>query len=406
MGQIHNLRIKSIQKSLQTIKLDGKNIHGWLLYDFHNRDPITYRILKLNENNFHSRRWYYYIPSNGLPQKLVSAVEPGALDDLPGNKSVYRSLSEQKDLLHQILFKGSNILMNYSPMNDVPYVSMLDAGTFELIQSFGCNIHSAQDLIQEFEGLVDEKAFETHQRASKIMHEIMESAFEEIERRISEGLQCREVDIRHFIQESYKKNNLITVGSPEVAINQNAADPHYSPSGEGPNMKEGDLVLIDSWAKFDEPGAVYYDHTWMAYIGEEIPSRIQEIWEIVCKARDTAVEFERDKIENGQPCYGWEIDHACRKVIDEAGYGDFYVHRTGHSIGQEVHGNAVHIDGLETHDTRQVVPLILHSIEPGIYLMDEKIGIRSEIDVYIDSNRRVIVTGPIQNEIVKILPRK
>ncbi|MHA1888660.1 MAG: M24 family metallopeptidase [Promethearchaeota archaeon] len=407
MGKIQENRIKDIQKSLQSLnslQSDENKIDGWLFYDFHNRDPLAYRILLLDEQAFHSRRWYYFIPTNGSPQKVVSSVEPNVLNELPGKKNIYLSLQQKKDFFSKILSSNKNILMNYSPMNDVPYVSMVDAGTFEFIQNFGCSIRSAQELIQKFEGLVDNQAFKTHKEAGKIMHEIMQKSFSEISRRLREGISCREIDIKKFIQQQYAENNLISDGSPEVAINKNAADPHYFPTEESPSMKEGDLVLIDSWAKLNKPGSVYYDFTWMAYIGREIPERIQNVWNIVRSARDAAIEFERKKLSSGEPCYGFEVDNVCRKVIDDAGFGKFFLHRTGHSIGQEVHGNAVNIDGLETRDTRQIQPGVLHSVEPGIYLAKEGIGIRSEVDVYVDKDRNVKVTGPIQQEIVKIQP--
>ncbi|MHA1520132.1 MAG: M24 family metallopeptidase [Promethearchaeota archaeon] len=393
------MQLNHIQDALREEKVDG-----WLFYDFRNQDPLSYRILGLNFNVHHTRRWYYFIPVSGTPHKIVSAVEPGALDSLPGEKHVYLSLKQKKIILSELFSSNPTIVMNYSPMNDVPYVSMVDGGTLEFIRSFGCTIQSAQNLIQTFEGLVKEEAFETHRIASKLMHSITDRAFQEIGHRIREGIQCRELDIHQFIQNLYAENNLVSLGSPEVAINVNAADPHYSPSEDGPTMKLGDLVLIDSWAKLDQPGAIYYDITWMAYIGEEIPERIQSIWTVVKAGRDAAIAFERKKLELGVPCYGWEVDNVCRAVIEKAGFGEYFVHRTGHSIGQEVHGNAVHIDGLETKDTRQVVPYVLHSIEPGIYIPNEKIGIRSEVDVYVDTHNQVIVTGPIQEDIVKILP--
>lgn len=389
--------LNSIQHALKAEKLDG-----WLFYDFHHRDPIAYRILGLSEGIHPSRRWYFFIPSEGLPQKIMSAVEAKIIESLPGDTRIYLSLEDQKAHLQAAMGSNRAIAMNYSPMNNVPYVSLVDAGTVELIHSLGYEVYSAQNLIQIFEGLVKEEAFVTHQVASEKMHRIMANAFEEIGRRLRSGTICREIDIQKFIQKQYATEGLISYGSPEVAINENAADPHYSPRSDSRPMQVGDLVLIDSWAKLNQPGSIYYDHTWMAYIGDEIPKQIQEVWEIVKKGRDAAITFEREQLSHSQPCYGWEIDNWCRKVISDAGYGKYFVHRTGHSIGQEVHGNAVHIDGLETKDTRKVGPYILHSIEPGIYMPDQKIGVRSEVDVYIDAQNNVIVTGPIQQEIVKI----
>jgi len=391
------MNLDKIQASLHS-----QNLDGWLFYDFHGRDQLAYRILGLG-NPHSSRRWYYFIPTQGIPHKIVSPIEPHILDSLPGETHVVLKWQELHAILKSIISKHHRIAMHYSPMGDVPYVSVVDGGTLELIRSFGVNVMSAQELIQEFEGLVPFELFESHQNASPIMDEITKTAFDEIGRRIRNKEKVSEFDIHRFIQKKYREHNLITDSGPIVAVNEHAADPHYLPSKVSSSIvNRGDLILIDSWAKFKDPDSIYVDITQMAYVGYEIPHRIQEIWEIVKAARDIAIKFECEKIESHELCHGWEVDQIARKYIEQKGFGKYFNHRLGHSIGRETHGNAVNIDSLETKDTRHLCPLILHSIEPGIYMPEEKFGIRSEVNVYITQDRKVIVTGPKQEEIYKI----
>ncbi len=391
------MNLEEIQIFIQQSHLDG-----WLLYDFHHRDPIAYRILGLPEDQFTSRRWFYFIPSKGIPHKIVSVVEDRVLDSLPGEKHLFLSWKNLHQVLKDILASSSVIAMNYSPMGEVPYVSLVDAGTIEMIKSFGKEVKSAQDLIQRFEGIITDEQYQSHLTLSPIMHQITKLAFDHIGKQIALKKRVTELDIVKFMQAHYNEHHLITVGSPEVAINKHAADPHYNPESDNAEIKPGDLVLIDSWAKLDSPNAVYYDFTQMAYVGTEIPENIQKVWDVVKTARDKAIEFEKNKILNSKPCYGWEIDEVARDYIIQQGYGKYFRHRLGHSIGREVHGNAVHLDSLETKDTREIVPGVLHSVEPGVYIPEENLGIRTEVDVYISPKRNVIVTGPIQSEIYRI----
>jgi len=387
-----------IQKSIRELNFDG-----WLFYDFANRDLISYRILGLDEHKHASRRWFYFIPANGNPQKILSKVEPKKLEILPGDAHYYLNWEELHTLLKNNLPKGSKIAMNYSPNNNIPYISTIDLGTGELIRSFGVEIVSSMDLIQKYEGLVKEDAFQTHMEAMPLMHNITIGAFQEIGRRLNLNESFSEYDITLWMQSQMEKNGLDCMESPpQVSVNEHAADPHFDPAISSVNIKKGDIILIDSWAKIKKPGSIFYDFTMMAYAGTEIPPRYQEIWEIVKEARDRVIKFEKEKFEEGKECFGWELDKIAREFITEKGFGQYFVHRTGHSIGQEVHGNAVNLDSLETQDDRRIVPYILHSVEPGIYLPDEGIGVRSEVDVYVDGNGYVKVTGPIQEEIYKI----
>ncbi len=391
--------LKAIQNAIKEAGLDG-----WLLFDFANRDVLAYRILGLDEHKHTSRRWYYYIPAEGEPTKLCSTVEPTKLDTLPGNKEMYLEWEKRHALLEKILKNSRKVAMQYSPMNNIPYISTIDAGTVELIRDCGVEVVSSADLIQQFEGLVDKKGYGLHKKAGEIIHTIKDKAFEEIGNRLRAGKKITEYEVQQFIDDLFGKNGLTCDGAPPiVGVNEHAADPHFDPNPDvAVEIKKGDVVLIDLWARHDNPDGVYYDVTWMGFAGSDIPPRFQEVWEVVRDARDKAIEFETKKFENNEPCYGWEVDKVCRAHIVDKGFGDYFVHRTGHSIGKEVHGNAVHIDNLETKDERQIVPGILHSIEPGVYLYDEKIGVRSEVDVYVHEDGKVEVTGPSQTDIIKI----
>jgi Xaa-Pro dipeptidase len=389
--------IDAIQNYLQKHYIDG-----YLLYDFHGRDILAYRILDLG-NPHYTRRWFYFIPAEGSPHKIVSAVEPHVLDSVPGEKHIVIKWEDLHATLKSVLLGHKKVAMHYSPMGDVPYVSVVDGGTIDLIRSFGVDVISAQNLIQEFEGLVTEKMFESHRKASPIMHEITKDAFDEIGRKIQASKKVSEYDIHRFMQKKYRENGLMTDMSPIVGVNEHAADPHYVPTKNNcSEIKKGDLVLIDSWAKFKEEDSIYVDITRMAFVGDKIPSRIQEIWEIVKSARDIGIQYETEKIESSQMCAGWELDKVARDYVEEKGYGQYFRHRLGHSIGRETHGNAVNLDSLETKDTRTLGPFVLHSVEPGIYIPKERIGIRSEVNVYITGKRKVVVTGPKQEEIYKI----
>lgn len=389
--------LDAIQTALCKYEMDG-----YLFYDFHGRDVLAYRILGLG-NLHYTRRWFYFIPTEGAPHKIVSAVEPHVLDSLPGEKHVVLKWEDLHATLKGILAGHFRVAMHYSPMGDVPYVSVVDGGTIDLIRSFGVEVVSAQDLIQEFEGLVTEEMFESHQKASPIMHDITRDAFDEIGRRIQANKEITEYDIHRYIQKKYRENGLMTDMSPIVGVNEHAADPHYVPlKNKSSSIHKGDLVLIDSWAKFKEKDSVYVDITRMAFVGSEIPQRIQEIWNIVKDARDKAIVFETERIESGKACAGFEVDQVARKFIVDNGFEKFFRHRLGHSIGRETHGNAANLDSLETNDTRSLGPLVLHSVEPGIYIPEEGIGIRSEVNVYITRGRKVEVTGPKQEEIYKI----
>lgn len=393
------MQIEEIQKALKEA-----NIDGWLFYDFHNRDAIAHRILKIDTKRFTSRRWFYYIPAEGVPKKLVHSIETYKLSHLPGEQYVYLPWEQQHAYLKQILAGAKKVAMQYSPMNAIPYVSIVDGGTIDLIRSFGIEVVSSADLVSIFESHLTSEDFESHKQAGMIMHQIKNEAFKEIAHRIRSGKPPKEFEIQEFMHEQMRQNNLIWGDGPIVAINEHAADPHFEPTPENSySMQVGDLVLIDLWAKFDKPGSIYYDITWMGYIGETVPEKIEQIFSIIKEARDTALNLVKDRFNSGIPVHGWEVDKACRDVVEKAGYGKYFIHRTGHNIGEEVHGNGTHIDNLETKDLRRIIPGSCFSIEPGIYLPDEKLGFRTEIDVFVTDDGKVEVVGEIQEKVIPIL---
>ena len=402
-------RVAEIQSALRTAKLDG-----WLFYDFRGSDPLAARILKLGDHASGTRRWFYYIPATGEPAKLVHSIERYKLDALPGKRLVYRGWQEQHSHLREILSQpndthsparaktGLRIAMQYSPMNDIPYISRVDAGTIELVRSFSVQPVTSAELVQQFEAVWTPAQKGAHIEASDKTHRIIMEAFGEIARRIRAEEPVTEYDIQQFIDRRWEEEGMI----PEqgiVAVNENAANPHYFPTREVTKpIKRGDFVLIDVASKLKKEGAVFTDQTWTGYVGETVPEQYTRIFNIVREARDSAVEFARKNVRAGKSIRGGEIDDVSRGVIQRAGYGEQFTHRTGHSIGEEGHGNGVNIDNFETRDSRHLIPGIAFSIEPGIYL-EGKFGVRSEINVYV-AEKDIEVTGqPIQTEIVPIL---
>jgi Xaa-Pro dipeptidase len=387
--------LKKIQAALKKQEFDG-----WLFYDFHNRDLLAYKILGLDSAKMATRRWFYFVPAKGEPRKLVHSVEKFKLDSLPGKKEVYLPWEQQHALLKRILGPKKKIAMQYSPKNSIPYVSMVDAGTVELIKSFGHKIVSSADLITEFEAFIDEDGLKLHLEAGKLVDKIRGEAFGLIKKSIKQNLGLTEHDVQQFIMKRFKEEGLATEDPPIVGVNDHPADPHFEPTPENAHkFKTGDTVLIDLWAKKNVPNGIYYDITWVGYVGVNPPPKYLEIFNVVKNARDTAVKFIKDKFEKKKNCYGWEVDDVCRNVVKKAGYGKYFVHRTGHSIGTGVHGNGPNIDNLEIKDERQLIPGSCFSIEPGIYLEGE-MAVRTEINMFISHKGKPVVTGEIQNEIV------
>lgn len=388
---------------IQRVLQETDYVDGWLFYDFRHSDPLAYRVLRLDAARHVTRRWYYWIPCKGQPVKLLHRIEPHALDGLPGESVLYVSWHEQQTSLGRILAGVRKVAMQYSPMNAVPYISRVDAGTIELIRSFGIDIVTSADLVQLFEAVWNDRQLASHKDAAGKLRRIVDEAFHYIQDGITMGRPLDEYGLQQFILSRFTAHDLITSSAPIAAVNAHSADPHYGPSPSGSlPIHAGDFVLIDLWAKRPEPESTYADITWTGFVGQSVPPRYQEIFQIVRSARDEAVAFVRQEVSQGQfPC-GWEVDEVCRNVISKAGYGQQFVHRTGHSIGEEVHGNGANIDNLETRDSRRLMPKTCFSIEPGIYLPGD-FGIRSELDVYVSDRDAVIFGQPVQTEVVPLL---
>jgi Xaa-Pro dipeptidase len=379
--------------------LRERNIDAWLFYDHHHRDPIAYRVLGLPEGLMVTRRWYYLIPANGEPTKLVHKIESGHLDTLPGVKKQYAGWEELFAGLKQMLAAHRDVAMQYSPNNFVFTISMVDAGTADMIRGLGKNIVSAADLIAQFEATLTEEQIKSHFAARDVIDAVTADAFKEIGRRVRSG-GTYEHEIQQFFMEAFARENMVTDDPPIVAVNANSGNPHYEPSASHPvPIREGDFVLLDVWAKKNTPGAIYYDITWVGVVGKAPTERQCEIFKIVSEARDLGVKTVQEGIAQARPIAGWEVDHAVRGYIKDAKYGDYFIHRTGHSIGTEVHSNGANMDDLEIHDERRILPNSLFSVEPGIYLPE--FGVRLEVDVLV-RERSAEVTGRIQREIVTI----
>jgi Xaa-Pro dipeptidase len=384
--------------AIQSVLRD-RNIDAWLFYDHHHRDPIAYRVLGLPAHLMVTRRWFYLIPAQGDPQKLVHKIEPGHLDSLPGKKRTYAAWQELFEGLKQILTGHRDIAMQYSPNNGVFTISLVDAGTADLIRGLGKNIVSSGDLVAQFEATWTEEQIHTHFAARGSVDAITAAAFKEIGDRVRSG-GTNEFEMQQWILEAFRRENLITSDAPVVAVNANSGNPHYGPDREHSlPIRRGDFVLLDIWAKKDAPNAVYYDITWTGFVGGAPSSRMQEIFKVVRDARDAGIKFVQESIAAGKQISGYQVDDPVRESITKAGYGGYFVHRTGHSIGTEVHANGANMDNLEVHDERRILPNSCFSIEPGVYLPE--FGVRSEVNMLVRSNGAE-VTGRMQNEIVII----
>ncbi|MBL8071620.1 MAG: M24 family metallopeptidase [Nitrospira sp.] len=391
-------RVLRIQQAIR----EQAGLDGWLFYDFRHLDPIAYRVLLLDPSLHVTRRWYYWVPAQGTPVKLQHRIEPHVLDGLPGDARVYVSWRDQQAALGSLLHSAKRVAMQYSPMNAIPYLSRVDAGTIDLVRSLGAEVVTSADLVQQFEAVWDGAQLSSHQVAAEGLRAIVDEAFGFVGTSLAARSSLTEYGLQQYILSRMQARGLVTSSPPIAAVNAHSADPHYGPASQGSApIRQGDLVLIDLWAKQPGPGAVYADITWTGFVGATVPTRHQDIFQIVRRARDAAVTFVQGRVRAGEFPYGWEVDDICRQVIQDAGYGQYFVHRTGHSIGEEVHGNGANIDNLETQDARRLLPGTCFSIEPGIYL-PEDFGIRSELDVYLSSHDAVVYGQPVQADLLPI----
>lgn len=386
--------LSAIQKALRE-----HDFNCWLFYDHHHRDPISYKILGLPESLFVTRRWFYLIPAEGEPVKLVHRIEAGNLNTLPGSQSEYSSWRELWDNLKAMLEPHQKVAMQYSPNNLIPYIGLVDAGTVELVRSFGKEIVSSGDLVARFEAAWTEEQIKSHFAARDSIDAIVSATFKEMGRRVRNG-GATEYDMQQWIAEAFRREELIADDLPIVAVNANSGNPHYEPRPEtSSRINPGDFVLLDIWAKKKMPNAVYYDITWTGVIGSPAEKQVK-IFEIVRNARDAGVKKVQDAFVAKRRIAGWEVDEATRACIASAGLAQYFTHRTGHSIGVSVHGNGANMDNLETKDDREIIPNTCFSIEPGVYLPGE-FGVRSEVNV-LTRNGSAEVTGNIQRELVMI----
>ncbi len=389
------MNLDAIQSSLRDAGLDA-----WLFYDHHHRDPLAYRILGL-ANAHVTRRWYYLIPAEGTPRKLVHRIERERLDALPGSRNEYSSWQELEQQLKTMLDGSTRIAMQYSPRNAIMYLSMVDAGTVEMLRELGKEIVSSADLVSEFEAVLTETQIATHFAAQEKLDAILSAGWARIGERTRNG-GTNEFAIVTFLQEAIERAGLVTAHGPNVSCGENAANSHYEPSAaSAKRIQSGDFVLIDIWAKLAErPDAIWYDITWTGVIDREPSPREQTIFATVRNARNAAIQSVQQAFAADAPIAGWQPDDAARAVIRAAGFAEFFTHRTGHNIATELHGPGAHLDNLETHDVRAILPHTCFSVEPGLYFPGE-FGIRSEVNM-ITYPRRAVVTGPLQTELVRI----
>ncbi|MGP8247938.1 MAG: M24 family metallopeptidase [Bryobacteraceae bacterium] len=381
-----------LQQELREQRLDG-----WLFFDHHFRDPLAYRVLHLTVPRTPTRRWYYLVPAEGEPRGLAHRIEANMLDPLPGEKTLYSSWEEQLAGLAKITHGLKRVAMQYSPKCAIPYVAMVDAGTVELVRSVGVDVASSAELIQSFEARWSAAQLESHLEAGRRVDRVRAAAFALVRERTANGAAIQEVEVKKFIRDGFDASRLVTDHGPIVGVNANASNPHYEPTEDlSQPIQRGDLLLIDMWAKLDHPDAVYYDITWTHFLGENPLEEIQNVFEVVTGARDAAIERVKSAVGAGQPLQGYQVDDAARGVIRKAGFGEYFTHRTGHSIGTEVHGNGANMDNLENHDDRRVIPWTCFSIEPGVYL--PKFGIRSEVNMFVGESEAQ-VTGEIQRQL-------
>jgi Xaa-Pro dipeptidase len=390
-------QLEEIQKALKEFGFDG-----WLLFDFHGANVLARRILDFEPTALVTRRFYYMVPAEGRPTKLVHRIEPAVLDHLPGDKKTYLKWEELEAGIADLVRGMKRVAMEYSPRNAIPYVSKVDGGTIDLVRASGVEVASSGDLIQFFEATLDEEQWQSHLEAEKLTTRAFELCWEKIAEGVRKGRPYTETEIQKVILDHFESHDLVPDHPPIVAVGPHSGDPHFEPTAEGDSpVAEGELVMIDLWARTNKPRSVFSDITKMGFVGSEVPERYAKVFAVVTQARDAAIALIKERFAAGEELRGWEVDDKARSVIEGAGYGRYFLHRTGHSIGEDLHGNGTHMDNLETHDDRLVLPNTLFSVEPGIY-MDEW-GVRSEVNVFVDGSGEVRVTGGLQERVLPVL---
>jgi len=385
--------IPKIQENLQKEKLDG-----WLMADFHSRNTVAVEFLSLPAHL--TRRFFYFIPATGEPTALLHNIEKDKFRHVPGKHITFSAYKLLESELEKLLKNRRRVAMEYSPNGRLPYIGLVDAGTIEMVRALGIEIVSSADLVSYFQARMTAEQVATHKKAAFLINKIKDEAFANIRNHLAGGVYINERMVAEFIMKRFTEENLVTDFSPICAIDANISNSHYEPPAENSApIVRGNLVIIDLWAKLNQPHSVFADITWMAYAGESVPEKYAKVFAILTAARDRAVQYIKEKFPT--PVFGYDVDDACRKVIADAGYGDYFFHRTGHSILESCHGPGPNIDNLETEDRRRLLPGHLFSVEPGIYLPE--FGMRSEIDVMLTESGPEITTLPTQKEIIPLL---
>jgi Xaa-Pro aminopeptidase len=392
--------LAAVQSAVRALGVDG-----WLLYDFRGLNVLARRVLEVPDTAMLTRRWFYFVPARGEPRKLLHRIEPHALDHVPGAARSYLRWQELEAGVADLLAGCRRVAMEYVPRNANPYVSRVDAGTAELVRSLGVDIVSSGDLIQQFEACWDDEQWRMHLEAARHTRSAYDGAFRLIADRVRAGKPAMETEVQKCILDHFTRHGMVCDHAPVVGVGPHSGDPHFETcAANDVPVAAGDFVLIDLWAKLDRPRAVYSDLTWTGFVGDSVPSKYTDVFRVVARARDAAIERVRTAFARGESLQGWQVDQAARDVIEQAGQGQYFCHRTGHSIGQETHGNGANMDNLETHEERRVLPRTCFSVEPGIYLPE--FGVRSEVNVFVDADKQVHVTGgDPQTEVVPILKK-
>ena len=392
------LDVAAVQAVLRADRLDG-----WLLYDFRGLNPIAADIAAVNKQGGHlaTRRWYYLIPAAGEPRALVHAIERHSLAHLPGTTERYAGRDQLESGLQRLLGGMRRIAMEYSAECAIPYVSRVDAGTIELVRRLGVEVASSGDLIQRFSAVWSDGAIATHRAASEKLYRVKDRAFDAVAHRLRDGTPTTEYDIQQLMTGWFREEGLVADSDPIVAATENAGNPHYQPTATVHRaIRAGDLVLLDLWGKLDVGGAVFADITWVGFAGRQVPERFAAAFAAIRDGRDAAVALVQNSARSGRELHGWEVDRAAAGVLRDRGYAAQILHRTGHSLGETVHGNGVNMDDYETHDDRRLLPGTGFTIEPGVYFED--FGVRTEINMVV-GERDALVTGPLQSEIVPLV---
>ena len=391
------LDVAAVQQSLKVEGLDG-----WLLYDFHGSNPIAARLLgTANGSKMTTRRWFYLVPASGEPRGLVHAIERRTLDALPGEKTIYAGREQLDAGLTKLLGGIKRVAMEYSPNCAIPYISRIDAGTLELVRGRGIEVTSSGDLVQRFEAVWDAQALATHRDASQALYRVKDRAFDLIAARARHGEAMTEYAVQQQMAAWFEEEGLVSDAPPVVAAQENAGDPHYMPTARRTRqIQKDELVLLDLWGKKkDDPQAVYADITWVGFTGSQVPAEMAAAFEAIRQARDAAIALVQASAKDQGDLRGWQVDRAAREVLQRTGFGERILHRTGHNLGRDVHGNGVHMDDYESHDDRRLIPGTGFTIEPGLYF--ESFGVRTEINMYYGEGE-ALVTGPMQSEILRL----